>query len=103
LNIHCGNWQQVRRANKARKTIGGIHIDSHHQIEPQERQVSEVILSQTFAAEMSMHTTKTAKAIHRYTNAFEVGKFKAPVITDHYVFHVAAAIDESADLSPGFV
>jgi hypothetical protein len=50
-----------------------------------------------------MHTTKTAKAIHRDTNAFEVGKFNGPVIADHYVFDVAAAIDERADLSPRFV
>jgi len=103
LNVYRRHWEQVRRANKARKTIGGIHVDSHHQIEPQERQVSEIILSQTFAAEMSMHTTKTAKAIHRDTNAFEVWKLNGPVVTDHYVFHVAAAIDERADLSPRFV
>jgi hypothetical protein len=50
-----------------------------------------------------MHTTKTAEAINCHANAFEVGKFDAPVITDHYVFNMAAAIDERADLSPRFV
>ncbi|HEY2974193.1 MAG TPA: hypothetical protein VGJ48_16885 [Pyrinomonadaceae bacterium] len=50
-----------------------------------------------------MQTTKTAKAIHRDPNAFEVGEFNTPIITDHYVFNVAAAIDKGADLSTCFV
>jgi hypothetical protein len=93
----------VRSANEARKTIVRVNIDRHHQIEPQECQVGEVVLSQTFATEMSMQTTKTAKAIHRDPNAFEVGEFNTPIITDHYVFNVAAAIDKGADLSTCFV
>jgi hypothetical protein len=50
-----------------------------------------------------MHATKTAKTIHSDTNALEVGKFDTPIITDHYIFHVAAAIDKRSDLSACFV
>jgi hypothetical protein len=50
-----------------------------------------------------VHATKTAKTIDGDTNAFEVGKFDVPIIADHHVFHVAAAIDERPDLASGFV
>jgi len=50
-----------------------------------------------------MHATKSAKAIDGGTLAFEVREFDAPVVADHDVFDVAAAIDERADLPASFV
>ena len=89
--------------DQTRQAIVGINVDRDHQIEPQQRQVSEVVLRQTFATQMCVHATKSAKTIDGDANAFEVGQFDAPVVADHHVFDVAAAIDQRADLSPGFV
>jgi hypothetical protein len=52
---------------------------------------------------MGMNTTEAAETGRRNSNAFEVGKFDASVIADHYVFNMAAAIDKRPDLSTGFV
>jgi hypothetical protein len=95
--------QQVRGTNESRQTILGVNIDRHHQVETKECQIREVILGQTLTTQVRVHATKTAKAIHCHTNAFEVGKFNAAIITYHHVFNVAPAINKRADLSPCFV
>ena len=50
-----------------------------------------------------MQATKAAKAIDGNTNALEVRKLDASVITYHNVFNVAAAINKRTDLSPCFM
>ena len=60
-------------------------------------------MSQLFAAQVSMNTAKATKPAAGYANAFEVWKFDAPVIANHYVLDVAFAINQGADLSSGFV
>jgi hypothetical protein len=93
----------VSGANEAWKTIIRVNIDRHHQIETQQRQVREVILSQTLTAQMSVDASQTAEAINGDTNTFEIGKFNPSIIANHHVFNMAAAIDKRANLPAGLV
>jgi hypothetical protein len=75
------------------KPIVLVNINRDHQIESEQRQVGEVVLSQTLATKMCMHTTQPTKAIYRHANALEVRQLDSLVVTDHHVFDVTAAID----------
>ena len=46
-----------------------------------------------------MHAAQTTEAIDRNTNTFEIGKFDAPIIANHYVLNMPTTIDERPDLS----
>lgn len=50
-----------------------------------------------------MNAAESAKARSGNTNAFEIGQFDPPIITDHHVFNVATAVDKGANLSTRFV
>ena len=93
----------MRGVHQTRKAVVGINVDRGHQVEPQESEVSKVVLRQAFAAEMRVHATQAAKAIDRHTYAFEVRQLNPTIVANHDVFNVAAAIDERADLSSSFV
>ena len=103
LEVDGRQRQQMRNVNESRQAVVLVHIDCYHQIEPQKRKVSQIVLRQSFAPEMSVHATQTAKAVDSRADAFKVGQFDAPVIANHHVFNVAAAIDERADLPACFV
>jgi hypothetical protein len=101
--IHRCQWQQVSSAYCARQSIVWVHVDRCHQIQAQQGEVGQVVLRQTFAAQVRMDTTQSAKAIDRDTNAFEDRQFNATVIANHHVLNVATAIDQRPNLPAGFV
>ena len=80
-----------------------LPYSSGHQIEPQQRQVRQVVACQFFAAQVSMHTTQAAKPIARDAHPLKVGQFDPPRIADDHKFNVALAVDKDAQLPPRFV
>ena len=52
---------------------------------------------------MSVNATQPAEASGGNTNAFEIGQLDPPVIADHHILDAAFAIDQRANLPPGFV
>ena len=93
----------MRCTYQLRQTIVRVYVDCDHQVEPQQRQVSQVVLSQSFAPEVSVHAAQTAKPINRRAHAFEIRQLNAPVVANHYVFNMSTAIDQRADLSACFM
>jgi hypothetical protein len=89
--------------DQTRQTVIRINIDCCHQVETKECQVSKVILCETFAPEVRMDATKSAKAVDGYAYAFEIRQLDAPVVAHHHVFYMAASIDKRANLSPGLM
>jgi hypothetical protein len=89
--------------DQAGQSVVWIDVDRNHQIESQQSEVSEVVLSQAFAAQMRVQAAQSAEAIDGDADTFEVRKLDAPVISNHHIFDVTTAIDERADLSPRFV
>jgi biotin operon repressor len=74
-----------------------------YQIEPQQRQVCQIILRQVLAAQMSMHETQAAEATLRYAHTLKVGQLDPMIVADHDIFDMALAIDQHTDLSACFV
>jgi tetrahydromethanopterin S-methyltransferase subunit A len=93
----------MRGVDKTRQTIVWIHVNGNHQVESQEGEIGQVVLSQSFASEMGVNAAQSAEAIYCDTNTLEVGKLNASIVTHHDVFNMSAAIDERADLSPNFM
>jgi hypothetical protein len=91
----------VSGSNQAGKAGLRFDVNCGHQIQPQQREVSQVVLRKLFAAQVSMNTAQAAEAARSNADSFEVGQFNAPVVAYHYVFNATLAIYENANLSPG--
>jgi hypothetical protein len=53
----------VSRAHDTRQSGARINFDRRHQIQSQQRQVSEIVARQFFAAQMRVYATQSAKTI----------------------------------------
>jgi hypothetical protein len=60
-------------------------------------------LRERLAAQVCVHTTKTAEPSRSDANAFEVRQLDATVVAHHHVLNVALAVDEGPDLPSCFV
>src|SRR5262249_16969929 len=69
------------------------------QVEPEEREVGEVVLRQRLAAEVGVDEPEAAEAAARRTEAADVGKDELGRVPDDDVLDLTAAIDEDADLT----
>ena len=83
----------MRGIYQARQAVVWINIDRDHQIQPQEREVSEVILRQALTTKMRVDKTKTAEAINGDTDALEIRQLDAPIITNYHELNMAASIN----------
>jgi hypothetical protein len=90
----------MRRAHHAWKSRARVHVKRDHQIEAQEREVSQIVLRQLFAAQMRMHAAQAAKTVCRDARAFQIRQLNSPRIADDDIFDVAFAVNQRADLSP---
>src|SRR5882724_1617575 len=52
---------------------------------------------------MCVYATQATKTIDGYPNALEIRKLNAAIVADHYIFHMAAAIDQRANLPARFM
>jgi hypothetical protein len=87
--------------------VGGVHgawqaiaanLDGSHQVQPQQCQVSQVILGQPVATKVGVQTTQSTESARPDTHAFEIGQHDAVSIAYDNVLDIAFAIDQHADL-----
>ncbi|MBC7930215.1 MAG: hypothetical protein H7Z38_06555 [Rubrivivax sp.] len=91
----------MRAADFAGQPRATVHLDGNHHVEPQEREVIQVILCQLFAAQVRVDGAQAAEPIRADACAFEVGPLDAARVADDDELDVALAVNERADLSPG--
>jgi hypothetical protein len=94
--------QQVRGANQTRHPIAP-HVNRRHQVEPQQREVREIVSGEFLTREVSVNATQTAKAIRAHANAFEIGQYNAASIADNNVLDVTTSVHKHADLPVNLV
>jgi hypothetical protein len=75
------------------------HIDLGHQIEPEQREVSQIVLGKLLARQMSVKTAQSSKAVGAHTNTFQIRQNYPPSIADHYVLDIPVAVDEHSNLT----
>ncbi len=76
----------LRRAEASRREVGQLdaagqavrqRLDGGHQVEPQERQVVQVVLGQRLAAEVGVHQAQAAEAADAAAQTADVGQVQA--------------------------
>ena len=88
----------MRGAYHARQSCPLVNVERSHQVEPEQREVCQIVLRQFFAAQVSMHTAQPAKAIRADARSLQVRQFNAARIADDDVFDITLAINQCADL-----
>src|SRR5713226_4532124 len=78
----------------------GAHAESRDQVQAQERQVGQVVLTQRFVAQMRVNHPNAAERLPAEAIVREVGQDDLAVVPDDDVLDRAAAIDQQADLAP---
>jgi hypothetical protein len=89
----------VRGAHKTGQAGALVHINRDHQIEPEQREVGEVVLGQFFAAQVCVDGAQAAEAVGGDARPLQVGPLDAAGIADDDILDVALAVNERADLS----
>ena len=92
----------MRGVYKSRQPIPS-NIDGSHQVESQQCEVGQVVLSEPLPGEMGMQAAQAPKAPFAYTNAFQVWKHDTPGVAHYHVFDVALAVDQHANLTVNLV
>ncbi len=80
-----------------------VETDRGDQVEPQPRQVDDVIAGQRLIAQMRVDQAQTAKSSRAPTQTADVGEQELRRVTDDDVVDVPRAIDEHSDLPTGRV
>ena len=75
------------------------HDDRGDQVEPEQREVDQVVARERLAAQVRVHQAQAAEAAAAGADAAEVGQHDARGVADDDVLDVAAPIDEHADLA----
>ena len=88
----------MRGAHHAGQTRAVVHVHGDHQVEPEEREVVQVVLRQLFAAQVRVDGAQAAEAVLADARALEVGPLDAARVADDDGLDVALAVDERADL-----
>ena len=76
--------------------VGG---DAHHRVEPELREVGEVVRREAFVREVRVDAAHAAQAAAAGAHAPPVRQLDAAVVADHHVRHRARAVDQHADLA----
>jgi hypothetical protein len=92
----------MRRSNEARHPIAA-NVNGSHQVEPQQRKISQVILRESLARQMRVKTSQATKSFGAHTHSFQVGQNDASSVSNHHVFDVAVAIHQYANLPMNFM
>src|SRR5258705_494575 len=93
----------MSRIDHTRESSLGIHIDRRHQIQAQQRQIGEIVLSKMFSPKVSMDTTESTESSRIHADTLEIGQLDATVISYHHVLDMSFAVDEHANLAARFV
>ena len=80
-----------------------VNLDGDHQVEPQEREVVQVVLRQFLAAQVRVDGAQAAEALGGDARALQVGPLDAARVADDDVLDVALAVNERADLAARLV
>ena len=88
----CADEQLARAA-------GGVDGDRGDRVEPQQREVGEVVARERLAAQVRVDEPQAAEAARAAAHAAEVGQDDLRRVADDHVLDRAAAIDQHADLA----
>ena len=77
----------------------GQHADRRHQVQPQQRQVDEVVARQRLVAQVGVHQAQAAEAAAAGADAADLGQVDARGVADEDVLDLAAPADQDADLA----
>ena len=98
-----GGRQQMRAAHLARQPRALVHVDGDHQVEPEQRQIVQVVLRQLLAAQVRVDGAQAAEAPLADARALEVGPLDAACVADDDRLDVALAVNERAYLAARLV
>ena len=76
----------------------GPHADRRHQVQPQQRQVDEVVARQRLVAQVRVHQPQAAEPAAAGADAADLGQVDARGVADEDVLDLAAPPDQDADL-----
>ncbi len=93
----------MRGAHRARQARLFVNIDGGHQIQSQQREVSQVIAREILSAQMRVYAAQAAKAIARHANSLEVGEFDSARVADDHELNVTLAVNQRSNLAACFV
>jgi hypothetical protein len=79
-----------------------LDLDRHHHVQPEDRQIVEIILVERLWAEVGMHAAQTLEATDPLTDAFKRWDLEAFGITDHDRLDGAMAADQKSNLAFDF-
>ncbi len=78
------------------------HRDGRHQVEPQEREVGQVVPRERFAVQVRVHQAQAAQPDLAGARAPDVGQREARGVADDDLRDVPLAVEEDADLPVRF-
>ena len=90
--------QEVRNRERPDGAVRRHH-DRRDEIEPQLREVDEIVARDWLRFEVRVHEPDATQTPHRRAQTADVGQVELFLIADDHVHDVAAAIDEHADLA----
>ena len=90
--------QQVRDVQVGRAAVGP-DADRRDQIEPQQRQVDEIVARQRLAAQVRVHQPQAAEAAAAGADAADLGQVDARRVAHDHVLDLAAPLDQDPDLA----
>ncbi len=77
----------------------GLKANRRHEVQPQERQVDEIVARQRLVAQVGVHEAKAPKAPASGPKAADLREVDPRGVTDEDVLDLAAPVDQDADLS----
>ncbi len=95
--LPVGGRQQVGDV-QVRRTPVGQKPDRRHEIQPQQRQVDQVVPGQRLVAQVGVHQTKPAEAPAPRAQTADLRQVDARGIPHEDVLDLAAPVDQDADL-----
>jgi len=75
------------------------HADGGHHVQPEQRQVGEVVLGERLRLEVGVHQAQPAEADLAGAGAADVGQLQLVGVADDDPLHVALAVQQHADLA----
>ncbi len=74
--------------------------DHHHEIEAQQRQVGQIVLTQRLPGQVSVDTAQPAQTTAASTIVRQVGDHDLTIVSDDHIPHRTATVDYQSDLTP---
>ena len=88
-------WRDEQLARAA----GRVDGDRGDRVEPEQREVGQVVARERLAAQVRVDEPQAAKASAAAADTAEIGQEDLRRVADHHVLDRAAAIDQDADLA----